>query len=194
MAIEKRPASVEIVWSDDGTAIKGASYSEHWFSEEGEYLRTVGPDPLADFSLGAFEPFADIFHADLIAERDGLAAQVDTLQAAKDEAVESRDSLASQVDSLTAEIADLRNPPFNPRWLPPYSFLQRFTLAERVAILTASATDTTVGLIVTMLQTIRNVHLDNPETQQGVGYLAQIGVIEAERVAEVLADSTAEEQ
>lgn len=86
-----------------------------------------------------------------------------------------------------AEIEAVKLPP-DPtiRHIAPYDFQSRFTDAELVAIQTSVDPILIRGR--TKLQTIITyVDLDLTETQQFIGYLAMIGVIEQSRIAEILA-------
>lgn len=87
------------------------------------------------------------------------------------------------------------DPPSNPRWVSPYTFLQRFTPAERQAI--EASTDKVVVDFLTLLHAIppgsdgvsTGVYLDDPQTQGAVAYMASSGValIGAGRPAQILA-------
>jgi hypothetical protein len=44
-------------------------------------------------------------------------------------------------------------------------------------------------MILVTLQTVRYVDLDTEDTQQSVGYIASLGIIEQSRIAELLADA-----
>jgi hypothetical protein len=70
------------------------------------------------------------------------------------------------------------------RRLSKYEFLSLYTPQERIAI--RSSTDPMVVDIQEMLGIALEVHLDNPATQQSVGYLATIGLIQPARAAEIL--------
>jgi hypothetical protein len=86
-----------------------------------------------------------------------------------------------------AEIEAIELPP-DPtlRHMAPYDFQNRFTDAELVAIQTSVDPILIRGR--TKLQTIITfIDLDLDETQQFIGYLAIIGVIQPSRVAEILA-------
>lgn len=134
------------------------------------------PMPLADATDPAFVAFTEAFSA-------SVAAEVETLR-----------PMQAENETLKARIAELEYaPPVDVRILPPYSFLLRFTQAERIAIRRASNTDDIVGLIMDQVTTVRMVDLDLTETQQSVGYLASIGLIEASRMAAILADALPEE-
>lgn len=82
-------------------------------------------------------------------------------------------------------------PPPALRWITPYQFLQRFTAAERIAI--EGSTDKAVQDFLFELGKLpvdqESLNLDDPQTQQGVGYLASAGValIGAGRPAQILA-------
>lgn len=86
-----------------------------------------------------------------------------------------------------AEIQAIELPP-DPtlRHIAPFDFQNRFTDAELVAIQTSVDPILIRGR--TKLQTIITyIDLELEETQQFVGYLAIIGVIERSRIAEILA-------
>lgn len=63
-------------------------------------------------------------------------------------------------------------------------FLNRFTMTERVAI--RASTDPIVIDILSLLEIAEYVDVNDQNTMQGVGYLAMIGLIANERVAEIL--------
>lgn len=86
-----------------------------------------------------------------------------------------------------AEIEAVEMPP-DPvfRHIAPYEFQSRFTDAELVAIQTS--VDPLIIRGRTMLQTIITyIDLDLQQTQDLIGYMALIGLIQPERVAEILA-------
>lgn len=86
-----------------------------------------------------------------------------------------------------AEIEAIELPP-DPtlRHIAPYDFQSRFTDAELVAIQTS--VDPLIIRGRTMLQTIITyIDLDLQQTQDLIGYMAVIELIEPERVAEILA-------
>lgn len=63
-------------------------------------------------------------------------------------------------------------------------FLTRFTLSERIAI--RESTNPVVIDIRNLLDLAEFVRLNDPETQQSVGYLASIGLVTAQRMQEIL--------
>lgn len=72
------------------------------------------------------------------------------------------------------------------RCVAPNTFRKLFTQAERFAIYASN--DPLVMDFVGDLQTLRDdVDLQHPDTQAGVGYLAQIGLITGERATTILA-------
>jgi len=71
--------------------------------------------------------------------------------------------------------------------LSKLEFLERFTMQERIAIRMAVDSDPVVADIMGMLELTSDVDLMRVDTQQSVGYLAQVGLIAPERVAEILA-------
>lgn len=151
------------------------------------------PQPLSGTDDPAFAQFASAFSAAVVAERDSLAAQVTGLTTEKDALAGQVTTLTAERDALAAEVEALKNPPFDPRIVHPYAFMQRYTLDERIAILQAAKTDVQVELILAELQTVSRVRLDVEATQHGVNYLASIGVIAADRIQLILADATAGE-
>lgn len=177
-----------VVWNDDGS-FRGASLDERFVYDDGSTRNAQRPLTEADA-----DALVGLVDASTVAQLEAANATIATL-------TQERDSLQSQVDPLNATITELRaqiealqNPPFNPKVLHPYSFLQRYTVDERLAILTAAKEDVTVQLILSELQTVSRVRLDAEATRNGVGYLQSIGIIDAARAAEILRDATAEEQ
>lgn len=80
-------------------------------------------------------------------------------------------------------VADPPPPPL--RTLARIDFIRRFTAAEMGAI--QGSADPLVKNFLFMLTVVDAVELDNPDTQNGVGYLAQAGLITADRPAVILA-------
>lgn len=70
------------------------------------------------------------------------------------------------------------------RRVSPYEFLTRFTTAERIAI--RGSTDGVVIDFMDLMNHVPEVELTAAATQQGVGYLAQLGLITADRPAVIL--------
>lgn len=67
------------------------------------------------------------------------------------------------------------------------TFLRRFTQAERLAVRAAKATDPIIEDADALMQLAEEIDVTDPDTVQYVGYLAQQGFIEPERVGEILA-------
>ncbi len=89
-------------------------------------------------------------------------------------------------DELEQPVGLTMPPPAPIRQVAPYDFQARFTDAELVAIQTSL--DPIIIRGRTMLQTIITfVDLDDPQTQQLVGYMAMTRLIAAERMQEILA-------
>lgn len=63
-------------------------------------------------------------------------------------------------------------------------FLMRFTLSERISI--RASIDPVVLDIMNMLDLASFVNLSDVSTQQSVGYLAQVGLIQPARITEIL--------
>ncbi len=69
--------------------------------------------------------------------------------------------------------------------LTHFAFLSRFSMAERIAI--RASIDPVVIDMMQLMDAAEYVDMAEPATQQGVGYLASVGLIAAGRVAEILA-------
>ena len=72
-----------------------------------------------------------------------------------------------------------------PVLLTPLQFLRRFTLAERIAV--RNAMNPIIMDFLNLIALAQDIQTTDPDTQQGIGYLAQQGLIAPERVAEILA-------
>lgn len=178
MPLEKRPGKVEIAWSDDGQAVKGAALHSHLFTDDGDYVRTV-VEGLTGSDDPVIAQLANQFSAMVVAERDALAEQVATLTA-------QVTPLQTRVAELEAELDAIRNPPVSPRHIAPFDFLSLFTADELYAMLTS--TDPLIVVGRAKLQTITTfVDLDNPETVSLVQYGEAIGMLAAGRAAQILA-------
>jgi hypothetical protein len=70
-----------------------------------------------------------------------------------------------------------------------YKFLNRFTMTELAAILTAAKTDAIVEAIMKKLEAVKDneVDLDDPQTSGGVDTLIAKGLIDPSRRADILA-------
>lgn len=66
-------------------------------------------------------------------------------------------------------------------------FLSRMTREERIAIRTAAQSDPVLDDAMLLFERAREVNVGLPLTQQLVGYLAMTGLIQPERVPELLA-------
>lgn len=63
-------------------------------------------------------------------------------------------------------------------------FLSKFTMSERIAI--SASTDPIVQDIMKMFNLANYIDVDRQDTQQSVGYLAQVGLIQPSRITEIL--------
>lgn len=72
-----------------------------------------------------------------------------------------------------------------PRWTS-YEFLRRFTVDERAAIRTASASDGAVADMLMFLQTATEVFADDLTTSVGMDYLVHLGILTEARKNELL--------
>ena len=69
--------------------------------------------------------------------------------------------------------------------LTPAEFMDRFTLAEDVAIETAAASDPMIRVFLRRVQNNPTIRMNNELVAQGLGYLVQAGLITPERAAEI---------
>lgn len=76
-------------------------------------------------------------------------------------------------------LAFVASVPVAPRAIDPIEFMRRFTMQEEAAIRAAAKSDPMVEVLLARLTvpTLRQIHLDHPETQQGMAYLVQKAVI-----------------
>lgn len=66
------------------------------------------------------------------------------------------------------------------------AFMRRFTMQERIAIRAAVPTDPVLADVNALLELAQEVSLDDPDTQMAIGYMTQLGILTAERAAEIL--------
>lgn len=66
-------------------------------------------------------------------------------------------------------------------------FLDRFTMAELMAISIAARTDAMLDVMFRKLTATTEVHADNTELLQGLGYLVSLGLLTSERRSALLA-------
>lgn len=83
------------------------------------------------------------------------------------------------------EIPEMPPPPQDWR-ITRLAFLQRFTLAERMAVRAARATDAVVEDFMAMVDAATFIDLARQDTEDGVGYLVTKQHITAERAAAIL--------
>ena len=104
-----------------------------------------------------------------------------------DSAIMYWDSASLGPKPTIAEVEAIELPPVPTlRHIAPYDFQSRFTDTELVAIQTS--VDPLIIRGRTMLQTIITyIDLDLQQTQDLIGYMVVIGLIEPSRVAEILA-------
>jgi hypothetical protein len=73
----------------------------------------------------------------------------------------------------------------SPVLLTPLQFLRRFTLAERIAV--RNAMNPIIMDFLNLISLAQDIQTTDPDTQMGIGYLAQQGLIAPERIVELLA-------
>lgn len=72
------------------------------------------------------------------------------------------------------------------RKLTKLEFLRKFTAPERIAIRQVAVTDPIVFDAMELLDLAEFVSLDDPDTQNLIGYLSILGVLQQNRVMEIL--------
>ncbi len=80
----------------------------------------------------------------------------------------------------------ITNPPPQTKRITKLAMRQRFTIPELIAILTASKTDPMVEVLLGNMQVATFIDLARTDTVQGIGYLAQQGLITPQRMGEIL--------
>jgi len=80
----------------------------------------------------------------------------------------------------------ITNPPPQTKRITKLAMRQRFTIPELIAILTASKTDPMVEVLLGNMTVATFIDLARIDTIQGVGYLAQQGLITPQRMNEIL--------
>jgi hypothetical protein len=97
-------------------------------------------------------------------------------------------------DFIDEDIPDLRYYEWSPsslafvknsiRALSKIEFLTRFTMQERIAA--RSSVDPIIKDMLSLIDLAEFINLDDPNTQQAVGYLAMVGILTNERATEIL--------
>lgn len=87
----------------------------------------------------------------------------------------------NRVTGLTEDV-----PPFVEHIFTKLEFRQRFTLAELTAIYAYIDNDVVLRIIMDNLNVSEFVDVNDPATQEGIGYLFQAGYITYERMNEIL--------
>jgi len=146
--------------------------------------------------------------AAVYAIRDSILAQHATAEAAfvsvnqelhsqiadLDAALDTEQQLTTTLQARIAALEAIRQ--FNPRWLTPDSFINRFTAKEAKAFYSSEDAMIVGGQQLLEAYEDAGYHVDLDDTQvQGLtGYMVQIGMLASmERRAEVLRDATAAE-
>ena len=84
--------------------------------------------------------------------------------------------------------------PARPRLITPYAFKARMTSAERIGIRTAAAVMPAIRDYMDMLDSARQVDLDNADTVAGTQALEAAGLLAAGRAAEILDATVLDEE
>lgn len=101
------------------------------------------------------------------------------------------------MDGETCNSGDSYSETGSPRFVAPplqpvrktwtaYQFLQRFTAAERATMRSLAQTDENVADFLQLLQAAQEVVSDDPMTVAGMNYAVSVGIVTAERKAEIL--------
>lgn len=151
------------------------------------------PSPLSDATDPAFTEFAAAFSAAVVAERDQLQVDKQSLESQLAAMTSERDALQTEVDTKAQRIIELEgqleallHPVADPRHVAPFDFLELFKPGELLTLLTS--TDPTIIIGRAKLQTIITfVDLDHVETVGLVRYMESQGMIEAGRGDQILA-------
>lgn len=130
------------------------------------------------------------YGAQLESERDAIAAQLKTVEAAADAELAK---FLEQISALNDKIVELQNAlPWDVRIIDATAFVARISQTELLDL--AGSEDVARKQIVEMLLAYRAndwpILLDSPETQQAISYLVECGAISEERAAELLRDSS----
>jgi hypothetical protein len=72
------------------------------------------------------------------------------------------------------------------RIITKLEFLSRFSITERVAIRETAKTDPVLNDVMTMLDLAEEINLDDPRTQQSLGYMVSITLLTVERMSQIL--------
>ena len=110
----------------------------------------------------------------------GLGAMLPTVQI-----VSIPESMTVTIGQVYVDGTFVQPPPVTA--LSRRDFLARFTQAERIAIRTAMASDPIIEDANQLMTLADYISIDDTDAVQYVGYLAQQGLIDAARVAEILA-------
>lgn len=73
-----------------------------------------------------------------------------------------------------------------PRIITRLEFISRLNITERVAIREAAKTDQILADIMELLSMAEEINLDDPRTNQSIGYMASVGLITPSRMTEIL--------
>lgn len=77
--------------------------------------------------------------------------------------------------------------PLPKRLISQYKFRSRFTMAEKIAITETRKTDATLEVVMGDLDAAQMLDLDSADLLQGLQYLVQAGLLNADRITEILA-------
>ncbi len=188
-----------IVRNEDGS-IKGAQQEQFVIVRDGDSIissQQLAAEPVDPRILAGLIDSGPIISqlAQVTAERDTLSQDKELLRDQLHSALQDVATYHAQVEDLQAEVALLQsqlNPPIPDTQVYPFVMQSRFTSAQRRAIWRSD--DEHVVDLVIQLTTVRMVDVGSPSVQQGIGYLALIGLIDQADVARILAPMTPEER
>lgn len=170
------PISIEHVWNDDGTAIKGASITEASFVDGVFWKKEV--KHLADSTLEGVRDFQTAFNASIVKERDELKTSLETKTAEFDTASQQLQSVTTEKDDLVVSTTKR------------YDDLVTATTAEKESLIASHTTEKTTLIAST---TKAREDLIASHTSEKASLTTQISTITTDRDAksQTVSDLTA---
>lgn len=172
--MSKRPERLVHTW-DEGGVPRGIAVYELNLNEDGVPVSEAKPVPLSGVDNPIYQEIKEQWNVGLVDENERLRLLVSDLQ--------------GQLSEVMSNLGSVRH-------ISPDAFTDRLT--KRELQLLASTSDAGVAAVAQKLMDVvgeaRLMSLDSEETLQGLQYLVEYGVLDEERVGELLADSSALER
>ncbi len=166
---------------------------------QGRPVDPVSSNVPKEFAMSIFDLFNAQQHASIVA-----------LTAERSELIASNTALHTQLATLTAELNTLRSQnaiiptlqsrlallPWNPRWISPSKFVERFS-ALQTRMVYESTEPTLVGgrqLLTEYVTQNYQVELDDPQVTGLIDYMVAMGILTQSDRANILRDSTSDER